>query len=58
MSSGGLITLKRADEGEQEETIARLRGVVRDAELRLEDTIETYEQKIRYLKQEIEMKRL
>ena len=56
--SGGLITLKRTDEGEQEETIARLRGVVRDAELRLEDTIETYEQKIRYLKQEIEMKRL
>ena len=55
--SGGL-TLKRTDEGEQEETIARLRSVVRDAEQRLEETIETYEQKIRYLKQEIEMKRL
>ena len=41
-----------------DELATRLRGVIREMETKMEEQEITYEQKIRYLKQEIEMKRL
>ena len=38
--------------------MAKLRGVIGTVESKLEETTHTYEQKIKYLKQEIEMKKL
>lgn len=43
---------------QQDELVIRLRGVISEMESKMEEQVHTYEQKIKYLKQEIEMKKV